>query len=63
MDKETKKKLKEVIDNLEDDDNVLLISNNIGCIIGDFRDIFRNFILASLKNDDVNNLMKLLKKL
>ena len=61
MDKETKKKLKEVIDNLEDDDNVFLITNNVCCIIGSLRDILRNFIVASLKNDDVNKLMQLLK--
>lgn len=63
MDKETKKGLKEVIDNLEDDDNVLLITNSTCCIIGIFSNIFRNVILASLKNDDVNKLMQLLKKL
>lgn len=60
MDKETKKKLKQIIDNLENDDNVFLITNNVCCIIGRLRNISRNFILASLKNDVVNNLMELL---
>ena len=63
MKKETKDELKEIIDNLEDDDNILLITNNICCLKGVFRDIFRNIILACLKNDDVNNLMQLFKKL
>lgn len=63
MDKETKDELKEVIDSLDDDDNVLLITNSTCCIIGILSNIFRNVILASLKNDDVNKLMQLLKKL
>lgn len=63
MDKEAKEKLKEVIDNSEDDDNVLLINNTTCCVIGSLRDIFRNFILASLKQDAIKKLIEELKKL
>lgn len=40
MDKKTKDKLKGVINNLEENDNLLLISNNTCCILGNLRDIF-----------------------
>lgn len=63
MEKETKEKLKEVIDNLEEDDNILLITNNTCCIKGVLRNIFRNIILASLKESAIKNLIEEIKKL
>lgn len=63
MDKETKNKLKEIINNLENDDSVLLITNNHCCLIGTNRDIFANLILASLKEESLKQLIKLIKEI
>ena len=63
MEKETKDKLKEVINNLEEDDNLLLISNNTCCVIGSLRDIFKNVIIASLKEEAIKKLIEEIKKL
>lgn len=60
MEKETKDKLKEVINELEENDNVFLITNNVCCIIGSLHVILENLITASLKNDNVDKLMQLL---
>lgn len=63
MDKETKNKLKEVINNLEENDNLLLISNNTCCVIGNLRDIFKNVIIASFKEEAIKELIEAIKKL
>lgn len=63
MNKKTKIRLKEVIDNLDEDENVLLITNDTCCIVGTIRNIFTNIVLASLNSDGVKQLMELIKKL
>ena len=63
MDKKTKIRLKEVIDNLKEDGNVLLITNDTCCMIGSIRNIFTNIILASLKSDELKQLIDLIKNL
>ena len=63
MDKKTKIRLKEIIDELKENDNVLLITNDTCCMIGTIRNIFTNIMLASLKRDEVNKLLELLRKL
>lgn len=63
MNKKTKIRLKEVIDNLKEDENVLLITNTTCCVIGNLRDIFTNIILASLESNGVKQLIELIKKL
>ena len=63
MEKETKDKLKEVINNLDENDNLLLISNNTCCVIGSLREIFKNVIIASLKEEAIKKLIEEIKKL
>lgn len=63
MDKKKKIRLKEVIDNLKEDENVLLITNDTCCMIGTIRNILTNIILASLENNKVKQLIEIIKNL
>ena len=63
MDNKTKNELRKIIDNLKEDENVLLITNDTCCMIGTIRNIFNNIILSSLQNDEVKQLLQLLRKL
>ena len=65
MNKKTKNELRKIIDNLKENENenVLLITNDTCCMIGTIRNIFTNIILSSLQNDEVNKLLELIKKL
>ena len=63
MEKKTKNELKKIIDNLENDDNVLLITNNYSCIVGSAPHIFANLVIASLKQEPLKQLIKLIKEI
>ena len=63
MDNKTKDELRKIINNLKKDENVLLITNDTCYMIGTIRNIFTNIILSSLQNDEVKQLLQLLRKL
>ena len=63
MKKKKKRKVKEMIDNCEENDSLLLISNDGVAIIGSIRDIVSNIMFAKLKNDVLSKIIDILKKL
>lgn len=63
MKEEEKRKVKEMIDNCEENDSLLLISNGGVAIIGSIRDIVSNIMFAKLQNDVLSKIIDILKKL
>lgn len=63
MEKEQKRKLKEIIDKCKQDDSILLITNDNVVIIGTIKKIVSNIMFAKLLDEDLSNIIEILKKL
>lgn len=63
MEKKRKNELKQIIDNLENDDNLLLITNNYCCVVGTVRHIFGNLVIAAINQEPIKKLIKLIKEI
>lgn len=63
MEKEDKRKIKEIIDNCEQDESILLITDDNVVVIGSLRQIISNIMFGKLKNEVLSNIIDILKKL
>lgn len=63
MEKEDKRKVKEIIDKCKQDDSLLLITRDNIVAIGAIRQIVSNIMFAKLQDDDLSKIIDILKKL
>ena len=63
MDQKDKEKLKQIIDNCQKDDSLLLVTKNTTAFIGTIRDIVSTIMFAKLDHDELSKIIDILKKL